>query len=151
MLLARGNAHQPVAVAHVFVRQAEFFRSEEQRDRSSRKLPGDELAAELQPPQRMLQRAMTDGGGADHQPAIGHGFGQGRIFPRFFENLVSFDRGAGFAKRDLVGIHQAQFGASEVAHGAGGRADVERIARGDQDHPQWVLMLHRGGRRRARR
>src|SRR5581483_2329670 len=45
-----------------------------------------------------------------------------------------------FAKRDLVRIHDAQVHEAEVAHGAGGGADVQRIARRNQDDAQAVRL-----------
>ena len=102
MLVARRDAHQPVAVAHVVIRQAEFFRAKQQRDRTRRFR--DQPAAHFEPVQRMLQRTMTLRSRADHQRAIGDGFGDGREFTRGFEHRVRFHRRLRFAKRDLVGI-----------------------------------------------
>ena len=97
------------------------------------KFPGDELAAVFQTPQRVFQHAGPDGRGADHQRAIGHGLGDGRIFAGLFQHGVRFHGRASFAEGDGVGIHQTKFGEAEVAHGAGGGPDIERIARRNQD------------------
>ena len=133
MLFARGNAHQPVAMRHVFVRQPKFLGAEQQRYRSDGKFLCDELAPVFQAPQRMFQHAGTNGRGANHQRAIGHRFGHGEIFPRLLQHRMSFYRRTGFAEGNRVGIHQAKFGESEIAHGAGGGSEVQRIARGNQD------------------
>jgi hypothetical protein len=38
-----------------------------------------------------------------------------------------------FPERDFVGVDDAQIRNPEVSHGASGGADVQRIARGDED------------------
>ena len=81
----------------------------------------------------MLQYTRSDGRSADHQRAIGDGFGDGRIFARLLQNGVRFHGRAGFAESDIVRIHQTKFGEAEIAHGAGGGSDIQRIARGNQD------------------
>ena len=63
-------------MAHVFVRQAEFLRAEQQRHRSDRQLSWRSAVRLFETPQRMLQSAMADGGRADHQAAIRDGLGQ---------------------------------------------------------------------------
>ena len=86
----------------------------------------------------MLQRAMADGSGADHQGAIRDGLGQRADIRGRLQHVLRLHGGAGFAKRDVVRIHQPQFGESEIAHGARGGADVQRIARRHQDHAERI-------------
>ena len=81
----------------------------------------------------MFQDARSDGGGADYQRAIGHGFGDRRILAGLFQDGVRLHGGAGFTDSNVVWIHQTELGESEIAHGAGGGSDVQRIARGDQN------------------
>ena len=83
----------------------------------------------FQPLERMLQFAMPDGGGADHQRAVGNGVGHALVLLGVGQHLRRADGGARLAKSDLVGIHHPQVEKAEVAHGARRRTDVERIAR----------------------
>jgi hypothetical protein len=131
VFLTRRDAHQPVAVGHVFVRQTEFLRAEEQRYWGHSKSLGDESASVFQTAQGMLQHTGSDGRSTHYQRAIGHGFGDGGIFAGFFEYGMRLHCGAGFQEGNVVRIHQTKFGESEIAHGAGGGSDIEGIARGD--------------------
>jgi hypothetical protein len=76
----------------------------------------------------MLQIAMADGGSSDDERAIGHCLGHR------FVNFGGRQRGRGadcrtsVAERYVVRIDQPQVGESEVAHGPGGRANIERIS-----------------------
>jgi len=79
----------------------------------------------------VLQLAEADGGGSNNESAIFDGFGDGLELFGLGEHGLGADGGAGFAKSQLVGIHHAKMKEAEVAHGAGGSADVEGIARGD--------------------
>ncbi len=88
----------------------------------------DEGRAGFEALQGMLQVAMSDGGGSDHERAIGHGFGNGGELFSVGENLGGANRGARAFVGDVVRIHYTQVKKSEVAHGAGGGADVEGIA-----------------------
>ena len=86
----------------------------------------------------MLQGARSAGGGADDESAIGHGLGDRRELARGLEHMQGFYGGAGFPERDVIGIHQPHLGKAEIAHGSRGRADVQRIARIDQNYFQRV-------------
>ena len=72
----------------------------------------------------MMQFAAACGGGADDESAIGYGFGDGGELFGIGENWGGADGGNCFAVGGIVGIHQAQMGAAEIAHGARGGADV---------------------------
>ncbi len=88
--------------------------------------------------QRVLQGAVTHGRGADDERAIGHGFGDGGEFFRRGEDLGGADGRAGVAKGRGEGIDHAQASETEIAHGARGGANVERVARGYQNDAQAV-------------
>src|SRR5271155_6138959 len=92
----------------------------------------------------MLQIPVADGGGSDDERAVGDGFGDGLELFGTLEYVRRADGGARFAKRRLVGIHHAQMPKSEIAHGAGGRADIERVARGDENDAQAVELSGAG-------
>jgi len=131
MLFAGGNAQEPVAMAEVFVGEADFFGAEEKSDPGGKEFAADKAGAGFESANGMLQGAAADGGGADDESAIGDGVGDGGEFLGVGEKFGGADGGAGFAEGWLVGVDEAELGEAEVAHGAGGGADVEGIARGD--------------------
>ena len=138
VVFARGDAHQPVAIAERFIREANFFGAEYERDGTGSELLEDDPRAFLQSPDGMVQFPVADGSGAHDQRTIGHGFGNGLEFFRACEHGGGAHGGARFAERDLVGIYDAQAKETEIAHGAGGGADIERVARAYQDDAQGV-------------
>ena len=81
---------------------------------------------------------MAERRGSHHQAAIGDGLGQRRELFGLAQDLVGMYRRARLLKRDVIGIHQPQPRESEVAHGSGRRADIERIPRSYQNDPQVV-------------
>ena len=132
MLLARGDAQEPVAVAEIFVGQAGFFGAEEERDAIffracgglARELLQNDAGGGFERAELMMQFAAACGGGADDESAIGYGFGDGGELFGIGENWGGADGGNCFAVGGIVGIHQAQMSAAEIAHGARGGADV---------------------------
>ncbi len=70
MLVACGDTHQPMAVAEVLVGEPEFLRTEEQCDRSRRKLLAHGFRALLEDTEWMLQLALVNGRGAYHEAAV---------------------------------------------------------------------------------
>jgi hypothetical protein len=138
MFLASGDVHQPVTITHVFVRQAEFFRSEQQSTGASGEMSTNDRSTSLQALEGMLQIAMSDGSGSDYKRTIGN------RFRHSFEFFSTGQHGSGphggtcALKGHVVGIDHSQMVKSEVAHRPGGGADVEGIARVDQDDTQTV-------------
>ena len=59
------------------------------------------------------------------------------------EKIGSAYRGHGFAECRVEWIHHPQFRDAEVAHGTSGGPNVERVAGGDQHHPQIVDFVVR--------
>ncbi len=92
---------------------------------------------------RVLRLAAADGGSANNEGAIRDGFGDRFEFFGAGEQWLSTNGGTRFAKGRFVGIHDAQMEEAEVAHGASGGANVERIARLDKDDAQ-VVELGKG-------
>jgi hypothetical protein len=82
----------------------------------------------------MVQFAAADRGGSNDEGAIGNGFGDSLKLFRAGEQRGGADGGTGLAKGDFVRVDHAQTEEPEVAHGASGGADIERVARGHQDH-----------------
>ena len=133
------DAQQPVAVGHVVVREAELLGAEEQRHRRRRQALADQSSAVFDRAKGVLQFAMAERCGSDHEAAIGDRLGQRREFFGIAQDLVRVHRGTSLLKRDVIRVHQPQSREAEVAHGSRCRADVERVARGDQDDPQVVV------------
>ena len=91
-------------------------------------------AAEFQTPQRVLQYAVADGSRTYDEGTIRHGLPDCGELSCALEYGLRVHRGARFPKRYFVGVHQAQFRETEVAHRSCGGANIQRIARRDQDH-----------------
>ena len=139
MFFARGDVHEPVAVAHIFIREAEFFRAEQQSAASGGgEVRANERSAHFQPLERVLEIAMSDGGGPYNQRAIGHGVGDGFELFGASEEVGRPDGGTRPLESDVVRIDYAEVLKSEIAHGTGGRSDIERIARVHQDDAQMI-------------
>lgn len=49
--------------------------------------------------------------------------------------------GTRFAESEIVGPHQAQTQKTEIAHGAGGRSNIERITAPHQDDAKTILFF----------
>ena len=132
MLGAGGDAQEPVAVAEIFVGQAGFFGAEEERDAIcfcacgafACEAPQDDACARFERAELMMQLAASGGGGADDERAIGDGFGYGGELLGAGEYWRGSYCGTRFAIGGVVGIYQAEMRAAEIAHGAGGGADI---------------------------
>src|SRR2546430_1268653 len=138
MLFARGDAQEPMAVAEVFIGKTALLRTEENGDRAGRKAFADEGSGLLKAPDRVLQLTETDGRSSDDQRAVPDGFGEGFALFGAGEQRRGADRRARLAECQFVGVYDTQMEEAEVAHRAGGGADVERIARGDKDDAQAI-------------
>lgn len=138
MFVASGNAHEPVAVAEVLIRKATLLRTEEKGDTAAGKTFAEESHGLIEPADRMLHLAQSNCGGSYHETAIFDRFSNGLELFGFGKQRCGADGGARLAKCELVGVHHAKMEKTEVAHGAGGSADVEGIARGDKHDPQEI-------------
>ena len=82
----------------------------------------------------MLNRSCSD-----NEYAVGHCVSQGCELFRIREHIGGgANGGTGLAKRRLKRTHHTQMQRAEVAHGARGRAQVERVSCSDQDDTQPV-------------
>jgi hypothetical protein len=142
MLGAGGDAQEPVTVAEIIVGEAGFFGAEEERDAIGAGAAGafavwllernflarealeDEARAGFESAELMMQFAAACCGGADYEGAVSDSFGDGGELLGAGENRRGSDGGNGFAIGGVVGIYQAQARAAEIAHGAGGGADI---------------------------
>src|SRR5712692_6530152 len=86
----------------------------------------------------VLRLAAANGGGSDHKRAIFYGFGEGFELLGAGQQRRGTDGGTRLAKSQFVGIHDAKMEETEVAHGASGGTDIERIARSDKNNPQAI-------------
>jgi len=89
---------------------------------------------------RVLRLAAADGCGTDNEGAIRNGFGNGFELFSAVKQWRGANGGTRFAEGQLVGIHDAKMKETEVAHGASGGANVERIAGLDEDDAQVVEL-----------
>lgn len=127
-----------MTMAHVVIREAEFFRSEQESTRTGWKMPANELGSNFQALERMLQVTVADGGSSNDQRTVRNRFGHGLVFFGGRQHGCGADGRTSIAKGHVVWIYHPQMLKSEVAHGSSGRADVERIARVHQDDAQMI-------------
>ena len=139
VFFARRNAHEPMAMAEVFRRQAKFFRAEQRAPRGRKQ---DVCGSRALRYSSRLSGCCSSRCRTAVVPttSVQSAIASARLLysSAFASNSDGANGGACFAKSDVVGIHHAQVEKAEVAHGAGGRADVERVSRGNQHHTKLV-------------
>ena len=140
MLLTGWNVGKPVTVAHVPIGETEFFRSEKESTRACRKMRADDRGGRFEALERMLEVAGSDGGSAYDEQTVRDGFSDGFELFGAGEEIGGTDGRACALECHVVGIHYPQVAKSEVAHGAGGCADVERIAGVYEDDAQLIEL-----------
>ena len=138
MGFAGGNVGEPVAVAEVVVGEADFFGSEENRDALGGEGVADEVGGGFEGVHGVLGLAVAKRGGSDDEGAVGDGFGEAGEFLGLLQDVGRAHGGAGFAEGEVVGLDDAEMEESEVAHGAGSGAEVERVASADEDDAEVV-------------
>ena len=88
---------------------------------------------------RVLHFAMLNRSSSDNQSAVSYSVSQDCELFGICEHISGgADGGTGLAKRRLKRTHHPQMQRAEVAHGARGRAQVERVSRSDQHDTQPV-------------
>lgn len=92
----------------------------------------------VEPSHRLLQYAIANGGRADDQRAIRDGLGNGLELIRLREQVRGAHCGLRLAEAGVVDVDQAKAVSAEIAHGPGGGADVERIARAHQHYDETI-------------
>jgi len=138
MLFAGGDAQEPVAVAEVFIRKTALLRTEKKGDAAAGGMFVKEQGGLIKAVDGVLHLTLADGGGSDDECAILDGFGEGLELFGAGEQRRGANRGARLAKSQLVGVYYAKMEETEVAHGAGGGTDIERITRADEDDAQAI-------------
>jgi len=90
----------------------------------------------------MFELAFADGGGGDDEGAVGDSGGEGIVAARGVHDVLRRYCGLCFQGRGVElggfegggeGVDDAEVGETEVLHGAGGGADVGRVASADED------------------
>ena len=125
-------------MAEVLVGEATLLRAKQNSNKATDKMLAEEACGLVQAADRVLQLPKAHGSGAHNQGAIFDGLRDGLELFGFGEQRLGTNGGTGFAKGQFVGIYDAQMEKAEVAHGARGGADIERVARGDKNDPQAV-------------
>jgi hypothetical protein len=88
----------------------------------------------------VLRVAAAHGGGANDESTVRNGFGETLELYSTGEKRRGAHGRACFTKSQFVWIHDAKMEEAEVAHSAGGGANVERIARVDEDDAQVIEL-----------
>lgn len=129
-----GDLDEEVAVGEVFAGEAVFFPTEDKGNAAcAGEFALDDGSEIGEGYDGLLGLAMGEGSGAKDEGAAGDGLCE---VLRTFCLLEQFERPDGGFRFQPIGCEGGDDGEmreAEVGHGAGGRADVERVARGDQD------------------
>src|SRR6267378_3234061 len=131
MVFAGGDAQEPVTMAEVFVGEAAFFGAEQESHAAVSEALSNQRRALLGAFDGVLRVAAAHGGSADDESAVRDGFGETLELFGAGEKRGGAHSGACFTKGQFVRIQDAKMEEAKVAHGAGGGADVKRIARVD--------------------
>ena len=94
--------------------------------------------------ERMLQVAMADSGGPDHERTIGDSFCDRIELFSIRKQIRGAHRRSGILKSHIVGIHHPQMKEAEITHCPRGGANVEWITRVHQYHAQIVEFSRNG-------
>jgi hypothetical protein len=148
VLFTSRNAQEPMAVAEVRIRKAALLRTEKKGNATVGKVFADEGSGLLKTADRVLQLTLPNSCGSNNEVAILDGFSESLELLGTHEQRRGADGGTRFSKGQLVGVHHTKMEEAEIAHGAGGRADVEGIPRFDENDAQ---VIEFGARRQERR
>ena len=140
MIFASGNAKKPVAMAEVFIGEAALFGAEQKSDAAVGEALANQRRALFEAFDEMQRVAAANGGGADDESAVRDSFGESLEFFGAGEKRRGAHSGACFPKSQFVGIYDAKVEETEIAHGTGGGANVEGVARVDEDDAQVIEL-----------
>lgn len=138
MLFAGGDAHEPVAVAEVFIRKAALLRTKENGGAAACKMFVNVTGGLIEAADGVLQLARAYGGGSHNETAIFDRLRDGLELRSAGKQRSGAHGGTRLAKSQFVGVYHTKMEETEVAHGAGGRANVKGISRGHKNDPQMV-------------
>jgi hypothetical protein len=122
----------------VLIRKAALLRAEEKGNAAGRKAFADEGSGLLKAADRVLQLTLPNGGGSNNEGAIPNCFSEGLELLGTREQRRGADGGTRLAKGQFIRVHHTKVGEAEVAHRAGGGADVKGIPRFDEDDAQVI-------------
>ncbi len=125
-------------MAEIFVRETTLLRTEKKSDAARSEMLAQWTAGLIEPADRVLQLALAYGRGPNNKSAFLNGFGHGLELFGTGKQRRGSDGGTRLAKSQFIGIDDAKMEEAEVAHGAGGGTNVERIARRDKNNPQAI-------------
>jgi hypothetical protein len=138
-----GDGGEEMAVAELVVGEASFFGAEEESDVVMGGEGGEDLwGGLLEGEDGLGELSDANGGGADDEGGVGDGCGQGVKAASVLEDGAGGDGGAGGVKLavELGGfkgsgevVDEVEVREAEVVESAGGGADVERVARANED------------------
>jgi len=104
----------------------------------------NEMGGLIQAPERVLQLTLAHGSGSHDECAILNGVRDGLELLGLGKQWSRANGGTRLAKCQFVGVHHAEVEETKVAHGACGGADIERVARRDENNAQVVGFGFRG-------
>ena len=131
-----GDLDQDVAVGEVFAGEAVFFRAEDEgyaAGDAGDAFAFDEGSEMGKGNYRLFGLAVGQGSGAGDESAMGHGFGESFCPFGVLQKAFCADSGFHLLPMRFPGGDDGETRETEVGQGAGCCADVERIARGDED------------------
>lgn len=137
----RGNLDQSVAVGKIIAGEAVFLGAKYQGCACIGNMRGEDGDCLGKKQDGLVGFAMGASAGAGNERAVLQCFGEGRGLAGVREQFGRADGGACFAPVGLIGGDHGEAGKSEVGHGAGGRADVEGIARRNEDDVEPVALF----------
>jgi len=131
-----------VAEREVFAGEAVFFGAEDEGDSAGRliEFAGDDGGELVEENNGLFSFAMSQRAGAEDERAVANGLGKSRGLFGDVQKFGGTDSGAGFTPVRLVGGDRGEMGEAEVGHGARDGADVEGVARRDEDDGDAVAL-----------
>jgi hypothetical protein len=136
VLIAGRDVHEPMAMRKFFVSESELLGTEQDRDGSGGESFADEPSSSFEAVEGVFEDAVAPGRGADDEGTVLHGGGYTMILFTASEHGGSIHRGAGLQICDVVRVHETKMGKPEIAHGASGGPDVERVPGRNQHYAE---------------
>ena len=144
-----GDLKEQMAEGEVVAREAVFFRAKDKRyATASFKLIPDKRGEIGKRDHALFRLAIGQSPRAEDEGGGGDGVRAGRMLVSVFEEFRRADGGVGFAPVSLERSDDGEVRKAEVGHGPGHRADIERVAWGDEHDVDAVALFELGTLRR---
>jgi len=131
-----------MAKGEIVARQTVLFRTEDEGNAAAPfKFLPDQRGESGERDDALFRLAIGQSPSADDQSAGGDGIREGWMLMGVFEKFRSADGGAGFAPMGLERSDDGEVRKAKVGHGSGRRANVERVAGGDEDDVEVVALV----------